>query len=574
VEALGRKLVDSSKGGAKRPPVAALAAAASIACWSRGRVVSVLDSGLVCFESEAGARAELDLLQTFVRCALPRYKDLERLELLENLGNLPVADSKRMCMHLDNEAKPHRHEAADEGEGLAPRCRTLFGQDAAPVVITDAEWEALDALSGRRVLDLKQLLAAARFRQLSGVPLGQAGGARGVMHEARTRLVTITTSNFSGKAELQMLNSDWRQLTHAERRMRLELIKDDNLAWDGLEAQWRNMSIRELESAMALPDLYVSGQVGLGFSETDARHALGDSFNLRTIYRVVLERLGRFAPFERINVVSAFDGIGVGPLVFCLLHMQGLITLGTIVSIERDAARHRVFVAWLRARQAEGHLLGVEVENLGDITDISDASFRTKLLEIGGAHAMIGGSPCAILPRARPCSTDARRLTVATTSAERTDTRTRRAAVWGWRARCRRSSSPSSGCCACRAPCPSPIAAASQSLVLLPHPPTPPPLPLLSALEYGTYLYTLDAPICRDTMRRVARGMCPVLSYFAQPPSPLHEYFNADAARRVFDFCPSATPLGVPGRIACARGLECMALQRNWRRASPTGPVF
>ena len=53
-----------------------------------------------------------------------------------------------------------------------------------------------------------------------------------------------------------------------------------------------------------------------------------------------------------------------------------------------------MILAWLAEQQAAGRLLGVEVMNLGDISDITDSAFEALLLEIGGAHIMLGGSPC------------------------------------------------------------------------------------------------------------------------------------------------------------------------------------
>jgi len=232
---------------------------------------------------------------------------------------------RRINLHLTGEFKLacSSVNALDDG-GLARRLRLIWA--SLPLAtVPDGQYDALRSVLGVETLDVTKL-----FKRELG--------------DKRSFLNCVTTSRAATGPQLAKLNL--RVHDALARRVQLQasdlkMLGDHNLAWDEELQAYRNLTLREVESLLSLPARYVSDIPTISYS--DAMRMLGDGFELRSIFKVLLGQLPRLQRFERINVVSLFDGIGGGPVVAIAMHLLGLVRLNAIISVELDAARQAVF---------------------------------------------------------------------------------------------------------------------------------------------------------------------------------------------------------------------------------------
>jgi site-specific DNA-cytosine methylase len=210
---------------------------------------------------------------------------------------------------------------------------------------------------------------------------------------ARKQLLTVTTSRFASKEQLLTVNTLCNG-TPAERKEAAALATELNLIWDKGCCLFRNLSLREIEALLSFPDGYVSSS-SPPLSHAAALKMMGESFHFTSIFQQLYEQLPRISGHGRVNAVSMFCGLGIGPMALVQMHKMGLLTLGTLWCIELDEQRRAVFAAWFAAQKAEfACLAGVELLFAGDIVEVTDAAFSAMLTSMGGAHIIIGGSPC------------------------------------------------------------------------------------------------------------------------------------------------------------------------------------
>ena len=268
---------------------------------------------------------EVNVLKDYVLKLCSRSdRDNDYVSVYENVA-MKHEWRRRINLHLTGEFKLacSSVNALDDG-GLARRLRLIWA--SLPLATVSApQYDALRSVLGVETLDVSKF-----FNREVG--------------DERSFLNCITTSREATGPQLAKLNL--RVHDALARRVHLQasdlkMLGDHNLAWDEELQAYRNLTLREVEAVLSLPAGYVSDILTISYSA--AMHMMGDGFELRSIFKVLLGQLPRLQRFERINVVSLFDGIGGGPVVAIAMHLLGLVRLNAIISVELDAARRAVF---------------------------------------------------------------------------------------------------------------------------------------------------------------------------------------------------------------------------------------
>jgi len=83
----------------------------------------------------------------------------------------------------------------------------------------------------------------------------------------------------------------------------LMMLGDHNLAWDEELQAYRILTLREVELLLSFTAGYVSDIPTIYFS--DAMRMMGDGFELRSIFQVLLCRAGSARTFSRSSMASA-----------------------------------------------------------------------------------------------------------------------------------------------------------------------------------------------------------------------------------------------------------------------------
>ena len=320
----------------------------------------------VAFDVDALGTKVLDVYSSFIAPAPPRGEgEQEGAFVLENV-RMDQQSRQRMTNSLP--AQLHCQAVSALADGSDASRDRLIWSTCPPSAEPPHDPDALRLLLGAERLDL---------RRLFNPELG----------DKRTHLAAITTSAHLSAPELERLNALLPRGRSAFTPSKLGDLRAANAVWDQAHGCWRNLTAREAEAALSLPKGHVSSH---GLSHSASMRMLGDSFDQQSIFRVLRAQLPRLAHFTTVNLLSLFDGIGGGPVAAMALHRLGLIRLGTIISVEIDAARRAVFKAHFDAQA----LPGVRLVTLADVLAADDASLRELLVSVGGAHLVVCGSPC------------------------------------------------------------------------------------------------------------------------------------------------------------------------------------
>ncbi|XP_078149863.1 DNA (cytosine-5)-methyltransferase DRM2-like [Carex rostrata] len=120
-----------------------------------------------------------------------------------------------------------------------------------------------------------------------------------------------------------------------------------------------------------------------GVSRTERYRSLGNSFQVDTV-AYQLSVLKELYP-KGIRVLSLFTGIGGAEVA---LHRLG-IKMTAVLSVEISAINRNILRGWWDQTGQEG-----ELEEIDDVTRVTDAILTRFIARYGGIDLVIGGSPC------------------------------------------------------------------------------------------------------------------------------------------------------------------------------------
>jgi hypothetical protein len=155
------------------------------------------------------------------------------------------------------------------------------------------------------------------------------------------------------------------------------------------------MTHAQAEALHGLPDGLVSSRT-VRWSSGARHRALGDTMSLYTILPAILAQLRHLRGFAAVNALLLFNGIGAAGVALVDAHLAGTITLNALICVEIDTKRHTAFAAWFTGmQQKHPSLRRVQRLHVGDITSLYATDIRRLLHSVGGAHIIVGGSPCS-----------------------------------------------------------------------------------------------------------------------------------------------------------------------------------